>query len=109
MDAFLHEFKAAYNEGNGYNLSMTLYPVAPSTAPNRLRAFHQSTNYEHVKKDLEYRLLYDDRSPLNCPVEEARAWVDVYCAFWKFVGLMIKAENAPEDNSKVCYLKFTME
>ncbi|RAL67837.1 hypothetical protein DID88_008563 [Monilinia fructigena] len=105
MDAFLHEFKAAYNEGNGYNLSMTLYPVAPSSAPNRLRAFHHSTNYEHVKKDLEYRLLYDDRSPLNCPIEEARAWVDVYCAFWKFVGLMIKAENVPEDNSKDAWTK----
>ncbi|EMR86199.1 hypothetical protein ACHAPC_000124 [Botrytis cinerea] len=105
MDAFLHEFKAAYNEGNGYSLSMTLYPVAPASNPNRLREFYRSTNFEHVKKDIEYRLLYDDRSPLNCSVEEGRAWVDVYCAFWKFIGYMSNAEAAPEDNSKDAWTK----
>ncbi|KAF5868997.1 putative cop9 signalosome complex subunit 12 protein [Botrytis fragariae] len=105
MDAFLHEFKAAYNEGNGYSVSMTLYPVAPASNPNRLREFYRSTNFEHVKKDIEYRLLYDDRSPLNCSVEEGRAWVDVYCAFWKFIGFMSNAEAAPEDNSKDAWTK----
>lgn len=101
MDAFLLDFKDAYNAGNGYNLSMALYPVAPASDPNKLRAFHRSTNFEHVKKDIDYRFLYDDRSPLNCSLEESRAWVDVICAFWKFVGLMITAEAATEDNSKV--------
>lgn len=101
MDTFLQQFKDAYNEGNGYNLSMTLYPVAPASNPNKLLEFYRSTNHEHIKKDIDYRLLYDDRSPLQCSMEEARAWVDVYCAFWKFAGMMINAEAAPDDNSKV--------
>ncbi|APA09862.1 hypothetical protein SS1G_05906 [Sclerotinia sclerotiorum 1980 UF-70] len=105
MDPFLKEFKAAYNEGNGYNLSMTLHPAAPASNPNRLKDFYRSTNFEHVKKDIDYRLLYDDRSPLNCPIEEARAWSDVCCAFWKFIGLMYNAEVAPEDNSKDAWTK----
>ncbi|PQE29743.1 pci domain-containing protein [Rutstroemia sp. NJR-2017a WRK4] len=101
MDSFFEDFKSAYNEGNGYNVSMALYPVAS----DKLRAFYRSTNYEHVKKDIKYQLLYDDRSPLNCPVEEANGWVDVFCGFWKAVGMILHAEPLGMENSKDAWTK----
>ncbi|KAM3078219.1 COP9 signalosome (CSN) subunit [Clarireedia jacksonii] len=101
MDSFFEDFKSAYNEGNGYGVSMALYPAAF----DKLRSFYRSTNYEHVKKDIKYQLLYDDRSPLNAPVEEANGWVDVFCGFWKAVGMILHAEPLGMENSKDAWTK----
>jgi hypothetical protein len=101
MDPIFEGFKKAYEEGNGYDLSMTLSPVDPNNEPNRLYKFFRSTNFAQVKKDFQYRILYDSATPFKLPAEEGSGWVEVYLAYWKAVGEILNAENVPKSNAKV--------
>lgn len=101
MDPIFEDFRKAYEEGNGYDLSMTLSPVDPDDQPNRLYKFFRSTNFAQVKKDLQYRILYDSATPFKLPAEEGNGWVEVYLAYWKAVGEVLNAENALKSNAKV--------
>jgi COP9 signalosome complex subunit 12 len=101
MDPIFDGFKKAYEEGNGYDLSMTLSPVDPDDDPDRLYNFFKSTNYAQIKKDFQYRILYDNAAPFKLPAEEGNGWVEVYVAYWKAVGEILNAENAPKSNAKV--------
>ena len=102
MDPIFEDFRKAYEEGNGYDLSLTFSPVSPASEPDRLYAFYRSTNFAAVKNDFKYRVLYDDTSPFKLPVEEGNGWVEVYYAYWKAVGEILNAEAAARDNAKVC-------
>ena len=101
MDPIFDDFRKAYEEGNGYDLSMTLSPVDPDDQPDRLYKFFRSTNFAQVKKDFQYRILYDSATPFKLPAEEGNGWVEVYLAYWKAVGEILNAENAPKSNAKV--------
>src|SRR6187402_1332351 len=101
MDAVFADFGKAYGEGNGYDLSMTLSPVAPASDPERLNNFYQSTNHAHVQKDFKYRILHDNTSPFKLPPEEGNGWAEVYVAYWKAIGEILKAEAASATNAKV--------
>jgi hypothetical protein len=101
MDPIFEGFKKAYEEGNGYDLSMTLSPVDPHDEPDRLYKFFRSTNFAQVKKDFQYRILYDSATPFKLPAEEGSGWVEVYLAYWKAVGEVLNAEHAPKANAKV--------
>jgi len=109
MDPIFDDFRKAYEEGNGYDLSMTLSPVDPDDQPDRLYKFFRSTNFAQVKKDLQYRILYDNAAPFKLPAEEGNGWVEVYLAYWKAVGEILNAENAPKSNAKVreCNLRIS--
>ena len=101
MDPVFEDFRKAYEEGNGYDLSLTLSPVSPPSKPDRLYAFYRSTNFASVKNDFKYRILYDDTSPFKLPAEEGNGWVEVYFAYWKAVGEIVNAEAATRNNAKV--------
>ncbi|KAN0094062.1 hypothetical protein V8E51_017246 [Hyaloscypha variabilis] len=105
MDPIFDDFRKAYEEGNGYDLSMTLSPVDPDDQPDRLYKFFRSTNFAQVKKDLQYRILYDNATPFKLPAEEGNGWVEVYLAYWKAVGEILNAENAPKSNAKTSWTK----
>ncbi|KAE8448509.1 COP9 signalosome complex subunit 8 [Mollisiaceae sp. DMI_Dod_QoI] len=92
MDIIFEDFRKAYGEGNGYDLSMTLSPVAPDSQPDRLSKFYRSTNFAHVQKDFKYRILHDMSSPFKLPAEEGNGWVEVYHTYWKAVGELLSAE-----------------
>jgi len=101
MDPIFEAFRKAYNDGDGYALSMTLSPVDPASEPDRLYNFFRSTNYAQVQRDFQYRILHDTASPFKLPVEEGNGWVEVYHAFWKAVGEILKAEDAEKNDEKV--------
>lgn len=101
MEAVFKAFREAYGTVNGYQLSDTLLPSAPSQEPNRLRDFYRSTNYANVKSDIQYNVLYDRSSSLRLSTEEGKAWVDVYVAYWTAVGEILKAEESQKTNSLV--------
>lgn len=101
MDDLINDFRGAYEDGNGYALSMTLSPIAPRSQPNRLSDFYRSTNVAQVQKDLRYRLLYDQASSFKLPADEGNGWVEVYQAYWKACGDILDAEAATKSNSKV--------
>lgn len=101
MDSFFEAFKEAYAKGDGYGLSMTLSPVDTSSQPNRLSSFFRSTNAASAVKDFKYRILYDNSNPFKLTQEEGNGWVEVYFAFWKVAGEILKAEAAAKANEKV--------
>lgn len=101
MEAVFGKFREAIITGQGYLLSESLAPVPPSTQPDLLRAFFRSTNYQNVKRDIQYNVLYDTTTSLRLPTEEGNAWVDVYVAYWKAVGEILTVEEAMRTNSKV--------
>jgi COP9 signalosome complex subunit 12 len=94
MDTIFSPFRGAHLNYNGYQLSETLMPGTSSTQVDQLRAFYQSTNAANVKNDIRYNILYDSTTSLKLSTEEGNAWVEVYVAFWKAVGEILKAEDA---------------
>lgn len=101
MDVVFDDFFAAYESGSGYDLSQTLSPIPPASNPDRFLAFWRSTNPVDVKNDFKYRLLYDKARPVILDPEEGNGWVEVYCAYWKSVGEIWKAEEAIKIGQKV--------
>ena len=101
MDPLFDDFKSSYEQMNGYDLSMTLSPISPPSQPERLHSFFRSTNIASVKSDFKYRVLYEKPNRLNLEPEEGNGWVDLYFAYWKAVGEILKAEAAARTNTKV--------
>ncbi len=101
MDIVFNSFRDAHLTGKGYQLSETLIPVAPSNQPDRLYAFYRSTNTANVQKDIRYNVLYDSTTTLKLSTEEGNSWVEVYVAYWKAVGEILKNEEAGRTHSQV--------
>lgn len=101
MDSFFGDFKHAYNNGLGYDLSMTLSPIAPRNQPDRLRAFYRNTNVSTAKKDFQYRIIWDKANGFAIEADQGNGWVDLYFAYWKAVGEILKAEDATRSKAKV--------
>lgn len=101
MDIVFGAFRGSHLAGKGYQLSETLLPVAPSNQPDRLYAFYRSTNAANVKDDIRHNVLYGSSSSLKLSTEEGNAWVDVYVAYWKAVGEILKNEEAKRTNLQV--------
>ena len=101
MDSIFKDFKKAYGEGHGYDLSMTLSPVPPLSDPDRLLAFFRSTNHASAKTDFKYQILYDSSMPFKLPTDEGNGWVEVYFTYWKAVGEILNAETASKSSAKV--------
>jgi hypothetical protein len=107
MDLIFDDFRKAYEKGDGYGLSQTLSPVAPPSQPQRLYNFFRSTNFATVQKDFKYQILYSNLLPFKLPADEGNGWVEVYHAYWKAVGEILNAENAPKSNTKVIIIYFS--
>lgn len=101
MDAIFADFRRAYEDGNGYALSETLSPIAPSSDPTRLHDFIRGTNHASVKRDIQYRLLYDNSAPFRLPQDEGHGWVEIYCAYWRAICEVLNAESSNKANAKV--------
>ena len=101
MDSLFVDFKKAYGEGHGYDLSMTLSPIPSLSDPNRLHAFFRSTNHASAKTDFKYQILYDNSMSFKLPIEEGNGWVEVYFAYWKAVGDILNAETVSKSGAKV--------
>ena len=101
MDLFFAHFKQAYGSGDGYALSMTLSPLDTQSQPDRLSSFFRSTNAASAVNEFKYRILYDNTNPLKLSQDEGNGWVDVYFAYWKVTGEILKAEAATKANDKV--------
>lgn len=93
MDQLICEFREAQVAGDGYRLSSTLSPLSSSQGSDQLRAFALSSNHASIKRDLEYLIMHDDSSPIKLDREEGLAWVDIYVAFWKAIGELLKIED----------------
>ncbi|EFR04426.1 hypothetical protein MGYG_07433 [Nannizzia gypsea CBS 118893] len=89
MTSLFAEFKRAQSAGSGEALAATLNPL---DIP-RLRAFYNTTNSLSAASDIRYSLLQDRATGTKLSKQEGNAWVDVYTAFWKAAGELIKLDD----------------
>lgn len=106
MEPIFEDFKKAFVDGKGYLLAQTLSPVPPPSQPQRLYNFFRSTNFSAAQKDFKYQISYNN-STFKLQTIEANGWVEVYYAYWKAVGEVLNAENAPKGNTKASFFLVT--
>ncbi|KAI7455572.1 hypothetical protein KC351_g19079, partial [Hortaea werneckii] len=86
------DFVTAQNQGNGYLLATTITPEPPAADPARLYNFQRWTNAYSVQTDLRYKLQYNP--DLRLDKKEAGTWLEVFTAYYHFVGKLLAAEEA---------------
>ncbi|KAM5442820.1 COP9 signalosome (CSN) subunit [Microsporum ferrugineum] len=89
MTSIFAEFKRAQSAGSGEALAATLTPV---DIP-RLRAFYNTTNSMSAASDIRYALLQDRVTGMKLPKQEGNAWVDIFVAFWRAAGELVKMDE----------------
>jgi COP9 signalosome complex subunit 12 len=92
MDTLFADFAQAYATSDGYLLSTTLSPNPPRNDPGRLYAFRGSTNAHGLTTELRYKLQYNP--DLQLDKKESQAWQETFASFWKFLGVLLAAEEA---------------
>ena len=97
MDITFEDFAQAYRTNDGYLLAGTLAPIPPPSDPERLTNFYHSTNAHGVTTELRYRLQYNP--DLQLDKKESLAWQEVYASYWKFLGILLAAEDAQNAGS----------
>ncbi|KAL8743733.1 MAG: hypothetical protein Q9190_003950 [Brigantiaea leucoxantha] len=90
MDPFFRVFYDAHASFSGPRLSSTLIPIAPSANPNALRQFYADSSVFSISGDI-WHFLQPVTS--NLSKAEANAWKDVYIAYWKAIGEVVRAES----------------
>ncbi|KAL9022235.1 MAG: hypothetical protein Q9185_000635 [Variospora sp. 1 TL-2023] len=90
MDTIFQTFHQSQYQGSGPDLATTLTPIAPPHDPTLLRRFHKNSNVFSIHKDIESYI----RIP-QCHLSKAEstAWIDIYVAYWKAVGEILRAET----------------
>lgn len=94
MDNIFADFAKAQKQESGYLLSTTISPAPPTADPGRLYSFHRSTNAYAVMTDLKYKLHYNPDLANVLEKFEADAWVDIFVAYYAFIGALLAAEEA---------------
>lgn len=103
MEGLFEEFRNAYKARSGYSLAQTLQPFNPSNQPDKLRSVWLSTNVQEVKGDVKYMLLNRSSGSKKFKLdhEEVNGWVEVYSAYWKAVGEILKVEGDSSAGGRV--------
>jgi hypothetical protein len=108
MEGIFKPFKKAHVTGNGYQLADILLPLPTASSPNRLNAFYQSSNFQSVRGDIEYQVIYGKSAGFKLSNSEGKAWVEVFVAYWKAIGELLKAEEATQMNAAVRIITFVI-
>ncbi|KAL4884543.1 hypothetical protein BJY04DRAFT_10287 [Aspergillus karnatakaensis] len=99
MVSILREFEAGQREFSGPLLAAALTPVDTPQDPIRLRSFYNFSNAVQISANLRYT--FSQISGVRIPKQELNAWVDVFSAYWKVVGEIVKFEVSPSNASWV--------
>lgn len=92
MDRLISQFKKAHLREDGYALAQVLTPEAPKDDAGILYAFQRSTNSYGLQEDLRSLLLYHNTAQMS--KAESTAWMEVFSAYWAFIGPLLAAEEA---------------
>lgn len=90
MRAVFQDFKHAHHIKSGPLLASTLTPTAPASDPLRLRSLYHEINSFNLSLALRNGLL-TPKADLRLSKAEGNAWVELYAAYWKFLGEIIPA------------------
>lgn len=90
MDTVFQIFHQAQSQYAGPLLATTLSPIPPPHDPTLLRRFHKGSNVFSIQGDIQK---YIKARPSYLPNPEANAWIDIYVAYWKALGEILRAET----------------
>lgn len=90
MDTVFQTFHQASSRFAGPLLATTLSPIPPDDDPTLLHRFHRDSNVFSIQSDIQK---YIKARPLYLPIAEANAWIDIYVAYWKALGEILRAET----------------
>ncbi|KAL2821385.1 hypothetical protein BDW59DRAFT_110769 [Aspergillus cavernicola] len=99
MDSILKDLEEGQRLGSGPRLAAALTPVDTPEYPDRLKSFYNFTNAAQVSSSLRYYL--SQIRGVKLPKQELHAWVDIFSAYWKVVGELVKFEESPSSASWV--------
>ncbi|EAA66533.1 hypothetical protein AN0434.2 [Aspergillus nidulans FGSC A4] len=91
MDTILRDLEAGHRLGSGPRLAAALTPVDTPEHPDRLKSFYYFSNAAQLPASLRYYI-----SQLNgekIPKQDLNAWVDIFSAYWKAVGEIVKFDE----------------
>lgn len=88
MRAVFQDFKHAHHIKSGPLLASTITPIAPASDPQRLRSLYHDINSFNIPVSLRNGLL-TPKADLRLSKAEGNAWVELYVAYWKFLGEVI--------------------
>ncbi|GFF98459.1 protein CSN12 homolog [Aspergillus udagawae] len=91
MASVFTDFKEGQKNGSGPRLAAALTPIATSESPDRLLSFYNFSDSDHISADLRYSLF--QANGVKLPKQEQNGWVDIFAAYWKAVGEIIKFEE----------------
>ncbi|KMU85561.1 COP9 signalosome complex subunit 12 [Coccidioides immitis H538.4] len=99
MTTLFAKFKDAQFSGSGSALADVITPIDTPADPDRLYSFYHFTNSTNATLDIRYALLDDRSTGTKLPKLEANAWTDIFVAFWKTAGELVKFEENPNKAS----------
>ncbi|KAL8720789.1 MAG: hypothetical protein Q9225_002384 [Loekoesia sp. 1 TL-2023] len=90
METIFTTFHQAQYQGSGPDLATTLSPIPPPHNLTLLCRFYKDSNVFSINNDIQ-RYIKIPQSHLT--KSEANAWVDIYVAYWKAIGEILRAET----------------
>lgn len=99
MNSLFAEFKKAQDIGSGSLLAATVVPVTTPQDPSRLRSFYYSSDAVNILSDVRYGLLQDRATGMKLSKQEGAAWVEIFVAFWRTIGEILKIEESSHDGT----------
>lgn len=90
MEFTFGTFHQALYQRSGPVLAGTLTPIPPAHDPTLLRRFHKDSNVFSIQNDIQHFI----KVPQSYLAKgEANAWIDIYVAYWKAIGEILRAET----------------
>lgn len=90
METVFQTFHQAQSRYAGPLLATTLSPIPPGDDRTLLRRFHGESNVFSIHDDIQK---YIKARPSYLPHPEASAWIEIYVAYWKALGEILRAET----------------
>lgn len=90
MQTIFDTFHRAQAAGSGPLLSSTLTPIPPPHDPFLLHRFYKSSRPVSIHREIQFEIL---ARPPHLSKAESTAWIDIYVAYWKAIGEILRAES----------------
>ncbi|KAL8846756.1 MAG: hypothetical protein Q9221_008162 [Calogaya cf. arnoldii] len=95
MDTIFHIFHHAQYTRDGAVLGNLLSPIPPTGDLSLLQRFYKDSNVFNVQSDITQYI----KSPqATLPRGERNAWIDIFVAYWKAIGEILRAESGNHRN-----------
>ncbi|KAL4798105.1 hypothetical protein BDV19DRAFT_357883 [Aspergillus venezuelensis] len=99
MDSILGELEAGHRLGSGPRLAAALTPINTPQDPRRLVTFYNFSNAAQISASLRYYI--SNIGGPRIPKQELNSWIDIFSAYWRATGEIVKFDEAPSRASWV--------